>query len=865
MSYLERIQSSGISRRGFVKASAAAAAALSVAGIAGCSPNSVEETEETTSGAEARDIVSGEWKTAACWHNCGGRCLNKVLVKDGVVVRQKTDDTHEDSVDYPQQRACVRGRAQRKQVFAADRIKYPMKRKNWSPDNPNGDLRGIDEWERISWDEALTYVADELKKAKDNYGNNSIFCQGEEIGRMLSVFGGYTSGWGTTSYGTWKFTPGHIGFDGNGAEGINDRYDIMNCDTVVLIGGNPAWSSAGNPAWLFLQVKKAGAKFIGIGPDFNESYNLLDAEWIPCRPGMDTVLLIGVAYVLIQEDLLDHDYLSRCTIGFDADSMPEGEDPQGNFKDYVLGTYDGQPKNPEWASNLCGTPVELIEKLARELDPSKKVAILPSWCTGRNHNVDNLPQIIMTIGAMTGHMGKPGHMTGLSTHSGAANGGPSLVVPGSAGLESVKNPVDDALNYSEMWPAILNGEYHWNGVGGNLKAPCEIRPIDIHVIYHSGRCLLQTNDGMVDGIAAHRKVDFVVTHAQFLTTNARYSDIILPLDTYWERPGGFLTGNREMLIMYSQIVEPQYEGHSDQWIAKELAKKLGLDENEVYPIDEKQQFFNQIAGAQVLEEDGETWSTLVTITDEDIANWGVEGTPQEGKISLNDLQSQGVYQVQRSAGDNYGFIAYEAFVNDPEANPLETSESGKQEIYSKGLAKRINDFGYSEIKPIPTYIHQEDGYEDTFSDFAAGTKGEFPYQICDIHYLRRSHTVFDNIPWLREAWPNPVFLNAADAKNEGIADGDTVILKSPRGEVLRKASLTNRVMPGVIMLPHGAWVEKGPEDGVDEAGADNILCGAIPTGQGTSGWNTCIGSVAKYTDKTLDDDVDVPLRIICEE
>ena len=105
-------QSSGMSRRGFVKASATAAAALAVSGsLAGCGPNKVQPTEEDQQAAPAADIISGTWVTAACWHNCGGRCLNKALVKDGVVVRQKTDDTHEDSPDYPQQRACVRGRA----------------------------------------------------------------------------------------------------------------------------------------------------------------------------------------------------------------------------------------------------------------------------------------------------------------------------------------------------------------------------------------------------------------------------------------------------------------------------------------------------------------------------------------------------------------------------------------------------------------------------------------------------------------------------------------------------------------------------------------------------------------------------------
>lgn len=152
MGFLDRIGESDLSRRGFLGATAAVAAG---AALAGCS-NKVEETggetpvESTTVDSMGRDAVTGEWKTGACWHNCGGRCLNKVLVNDGVVIRQKTDDTHEDSVEFPQQRGCVRGRSQRKQVFAEDRLKYPMKRVNWSPENPNRELRGKDSWERIS-------------------------------------------------------------------------------------------------------------------------------------------------------------------------------------------------------------------------------------------------------------------------------------------------------------------------------------------------------------------------------------------------------------------------------------------------------------------------------------------------------------------------------------------------------------------------------------------------------------------------------------------------------------------------------------------------------------------------------------------
>ena len=76
---------------------------------------------------------SGKWVFAACWHNCGGRCANYALVRDGIVVRQKTDDTHPDSPNFPQQRGCARGRSQRHQVLGVDRLKYPMKRAHWAP------------------------------------------------------------------------------------------------------------------------------------------------------------------------------------------------------------------------------------------------------------------------------------------------------------------------------------------------------------------------------------------------------------------------------------------------------------------------------------------------------------------------------------------------------------------------------------------------------------------------------------------------------------------------------------------------------------------------------------------------------------
>ncbi len=778
----DKINNLNLNRRSFIKASVAATAGLS---LAGCG-NSLTRTNRNIKISEE----DGEWIPVACWHNCGGRCLNKALVVDGVVIRQKTDDTHPDSPEFPQQRACVRGRAQRQQVFGADRLKYPMRRKNWSPGGGDKSLRGRDEWVRISWDEALDSIAGEIKRIKLEHGNRSFLVTGGNISKILALYGGSVSHWGTTSLGTWTYTPTPIGYD-SFSLGINDRLDMLNCDTIIMFAMNPAWSSAGNPAYNFLQVKNAGANFIAVDPYYNDSYALLDAKWIPCRPVTDTALLLAVAYVLIKEDdpvsnpLIDWEFLKNNTIGFDAESMPEGSDPKDNFKDYVLGTYDGIPKSPEWATEICGVNPNQIRYLARSMNKNKKVAIICGWASARTQNTDNLPQIFMTIGAMTGHMGKSGHMCGISCHNYSSNAGPALISPGSSDLPSITNPVDDSINDTEMWKAVVEGKYNYTG--GAAKPIREIRNIDIHLIYHGGGACLQTRDGMNKGIEAHRKVDFVVSHSQFLTTNSKYADIVLPVTTEWEKLGGFMTGNREILIMYSQITEPMYECHDDDWIAIELAKRLGVDFKEAFPFDYKQQLFNQIAGATVVNEDGTTNEPLVTITSADIAEWKVKGKPQQGRIGLKEFKKKGIYQVPRKPGDNYGYIAFKEFREDPVGNPRTTSESGKMEIYSRILADTINTMGYSKIKPFPTYIPPEEGYEATFSDWKNKIKGDYPFQMFTPHYMRRSHTVFDNIQWLREAWPNPIFINSKDAAGKNINDGDTVLVTSRHGKTSRTA------------------------------------------------------------------------------
>lgn len=852
-SFIESIGRKKISRRKFLIASAASSAGLA---LIGCNDNSLSKM---SSSIDAAAITGeGKWVSAACWHNCGGKCVNKALVVDGVVVRQKTDDTHIDSPTFPQQRSCLRGRSQQQDIFGVGRIKFPMKRKNWAPGGGKKELRGRDTWERISWDEALDLVATEIKNAKTNYGSNSIFaCARTPITqKILYEYGGCTTHWDTTSLGTYRFDWAKVGFIPS--RNINDRLDLKNSDTIIIMGANPAWGVPSVYSYNYLQAKKAGTEYILVGPDFNATAAMLDAKWIPVYGGTDTAFLLGVAHTLVVEDdpitnpMIDWECLNKYTLGFDEDHMPADAKINENFKDYLLGKYDGIPKTAEWASKICGAPVEDIKYYARKIRKDNKVTVLQDYAPARNMGAEDFPHIFATLGFMTGHMGKSGHATGC-IHKGALNCGPALVKAGSNGLPSISNPVDDCINAPNLWTSINEGRYLYTG---NKKwLPGVWRDIDIRVIYTEDHAGLQGIPAMMHGIETHRKVDFVVTQAFTFNTQAKFSDIILPVTTQWERPGMIPSFDKEAMVVFSQVVEPLYEAKSDQWIAIELGKRLGVDYEKVFPIDEKQQFFNQLAGATVLEADGKTYVPLVTITAEDIASWSVKGTPQVGKIGLQAIIDQGVYQVERFEGDNYKYFSYKDFFDDPINNPM-GSKSGLFDIYSDWKADTLNSMGYGnmKIRPYPSYLLPEESYEATFSDWDKQIKGEFPYLLNNIHYLRRTHSNLDNAPWLREACFAPVFLNRQDAEKKGIKTGDTVLIWNNHGKTLRQASVSETIMPGMVELAHGGMVDLDEEKGIDKAGTDNILCGPITSNMGVSGYNNYVCNYKKYEGEPLTPD-----------
>ena len=128
MALIQNVLDTLVSRRTFLKGSAAAIGTASFAlnATAIAESNTLKATGEETIPVAAEPVVGedgGKWVAAPCWHNCGGKCLVKAYVKDGVILRQKTDDYNTDDECNRQQRSCLRGFSQQYQARGLDRLK----------------------------------------------------------------------------------------------------------------------------------------------------------------------------------------------------------------------------------------------------------------------------------------------------------------------------------------------------------------------------------------------------------------------------------------------------------------------------------------------------------------------------------------------------------------------------------------------------------------------------------------------------------------------------------------------------------------------------------------------------------------------
>ena len=878
-SALDRLGQTAIDRRTLVKA-AAVMGAVSGVGLMGAD-NSLKEADATT--PTPADLEQGEWVTFNCTTpTCAYRCHNQAYVVDGTIVRQGTGNTHPDSPDFPQCRPCIKGMSTRRIVTAPERLKYPMKRKHWQPGGTDyhPEMRGVDEWERISWDEATDIIASELLRVRDTYGNRSFLALGELEPRLggglhgspiLNALGGCLTTWGQASQGGFPVVAKQMrGAWSSGVADSQDRMALRHSKLIVFWGTNPAWTASGGNMYHFLNAKKAGAKIVFVDPYLHQSAQAIADEWIPCRPGTDGALLEALAYVMIDEGLQDQEFLDKYCLGFDADHMPADAKTDENFKDYILGAYDGQPKTPEWASAICGTPAETIRSFAREIATTKPMAWKSSGAPARTWYGNRYAQLFFTVGWMTGNVG----VLGSEISAGASNpnsqigtpGGACMVSFGKSGYTYPVNPIcteprggsqvqnglydpntEYGVPFSQTFKAIVEGEYAVPGPNGETK-PLDVRCIVRDTLHQPAN--QQSGGAYVQDAFRKESVEFVLVQDRYLVPDAQYADIVLPVTTTLEEElscCSFLAP-AEMALVGRRVIEPYYEAKSDPEVFFMLCDKLGLDEETVPRMTVKQAEFNKILGATILAEDGSR-KPLVTVTQDDLDAWGMEGEPVEGGlIGLDEFVKGGGYQLERHDGDHFMNIFHKAFIDDPVANPVGTA-SGKYEIYCQSL-KDYYDFAcFNDIDALPKYKPMPEGYEQ------AAQEADYRFQLLTIHVIRHSHSSFANVKQLDEIFANDLLMNTGDAEAAGLKKGDWVLVTNTEGsQVARRLNTVPHLMPGVVLLGQGNWRRLNQETGIDEGANANTLCRSQLLGDGYQNYNTNLVKIEKYTGPELEPD-----------
>lgn len=719
---------------------------------------------------------------SVCNSHCGGQCLLKVHVKDGVITRIETDDGEE-----PQLRACWRGRAQRQRVYAPDRLKHPMRRVG---------VRGEGRFERISWDEALNTVANELKRVSDTYGPGAIIFRGgggdlgllqsrATMDRLLGMAGGYSQTWGSISYEGGRYAS--LATFGT-AFARSSRDDLLNSRLIVLWGLNPADTVMdANTCWYLAQAREAGIRIISVDPRYTNTAAIFAHQWIPIRPGTDAAMLIAMAYVIIKENLEDRQFVDTYTVGF------------VRFKDYVLGIEDSVPKTPAWAEAITKVPAATIEALAREYATAKPAALVAGIAPGRTACGEQYHRAAHTLAAMTGNIGVHGGDAAGRCWT-AVDGFPFMKPRRGSSLRAA-NPVEDEaprrkyavtggvdisrekgrINSSQVADAILKGRE-----GGY--------PFDYKLLYIMNTNTLNQAPDLNKTIRAFEKLEFLVVQEQFMTATAKFADILLPVTTFLERNDICIGEGVPFYGYMNKAIEPLYESKSQFEIATELAARMGISNYSDRTEDE----------------------------------WLRDMMKESLVPDYDELKKAGVYRPKISKQ----YVAFEKEIEDPANNPFPTP-SGKIEIYSQQLAA----MGNPEIPPIPKYI-------ETWGNLNDPQAKKYPLQLVTTHIKRRAHTQFETIPWLRELEPQVMQINTDDAAARGIRDGDMVTVYNDRGQLTIRAKVTQRIMPGVVDIGQGAWYDPD-ERGVDRGGCANVLTSDRVSPAGAVPYNTCLVQVEK--------------------
>lgn len=767
-----------ISRRELIKASAAAAA-VSMAGLPGKM-------------AMGDSVVYGR---AQC-RFCGVGCTVLAGVRDGKVVAVKGDA--DSPINFG--RLCMKGYSLSHIMYGKDRLTKPMIRQAGGKYKP------------VDWDVALDYVADKFVTMINQHGVDSVAW--------------YGSGQNTTqeAFAANKLFKGIIGtanVEGNprlcmasavggylntfGADEPAGGYDdFENCDCFFMIGSN----AAENHPMLFRRVidRKSAypdrVKVIVADPRYNPTARYADLH-MKFKPGYDMYLLNAMAYVIVEEGLVDEDHLKYCTFRV-------GLKTTGEFTDLAAYKKFLVDYSPEKVEKIAGVAAADIRKAARWFG-RKGFSAMSIWTMGINERTKgvHLNCQISNLNLLTGKIGKPGSdalsLTGQPNACGGTReqGGLTHLLPGHRAVANAKH----RQQIAEIWGVPVEG----------MPAKPSAHAIKMFSNLHDKKIkaiwINTTNPGQsLPNCDKYRKAmqeAFTVVSDIYPTRTTELASVILPSAMWVEKEGVMgQTDRRSQFI--PKLIDPPQGARADFWqireIAGRIAKKLGKKTNYrvIDPATGKVKMVREVYGLG-FENEKEAWDEYRLCTKgQDVDLWGA--TYEKLKAHAGGIQwpcpavdfdNRGT--AKRYINKDYAMKQFGTF-----RRPYKTGYVTlyDQHMEDKGITGAISYYGGHPF-------HKEAGDKAIIRILAAGLDFEmpdkqYPYVLNTGRVIEHWHsgTMTMRVKMLREMNPAAyVEVAPEDAKELGVGSGDKLKLSSRRGKIVLPVWVTDRARPGMVFVP----------------------------------------------------------------
>ncbi|MDZ7576768.1 MAG: molybdopterin-dependent oxidoreductase [Candidatus Nanopelagicales bacterium] len=814
-----------IGRRRFIKGAGVTAAAVAgTAVVGGCASTSSRphEIAPNPEGEAEWGREAGEWIPSAC-NMCGGQSGIFAHVVNGKVIKIEPNpwnpvnysNISTDFFDgYTEEFGCKdggvicpKGNAGLFSLYDPDRVKTPLKRTN-----PDKSVGADPQWQEISWDAAITEIAEKMGALRSSGNAHKLLWMSEDHSFTHPQVD-FCALFGTPNYvnhsnlcdverkASYKTVMGDE----------RPLADFLQSKFIMLFGWNPTSAIK----WVYLpriltQGIQNGARLVVVDPYLSDTAAHAD-EWVPIRPGTDGALALAMANVIISEKLYDAAFVKDWTVGFKE------------YAAYVATT------TPQWAEEITSVPAATIQRLARELAKTKP-ALVDTWSgPGQQSNGVQGGRAIALLNALLGTYDAPGGMVMPSQK------GPKHVStePDAVAEKGLEEPRFDEM---EKYPLAHKSGVYTQMFSNLLEGKGPYTPEMMMCVFQNPVMSVPGANRVAEALA---KLKTLVVIDTMMSETAKMADYVLPGTTYLERydlNSSWITW--ASVSLRQPVVAPIFGQPAEYETVALLGRKLGLKSGgknfflvgaiSGKPVEDTKAWYEEQLSSELL--GGGPAMTLDEMKQLPGAVW-VSDSPTAYKkyatevpadklataVYLGPKKKDGTYTYDPKLKKTNGTLIYD--------KPKE--EGGKQIGIVRG-GKPIRGFftNTGRVDFVNDSLEGKVGANgkpvDTLPRFTPREwlpSEEYPLYMVNWKEASHTHSRTQNNSYLLELKPsNPIAINPATADRLGVKDGQEITITSPYGEVSGVARVTPRIHPDVV---GGQW------------GFGHTALGQLAAGRGT--------------------------------